>query len=74
MQTAKRFVLSLSTLLLVSGVALAIPASANDGTSGHASAEAGTTGGETETEVETHAGTLKEQFRLNAQADLAASL
>jgi hypothetical protein len=71
MKTAKQFILSLSTVLLTSGVALAVPVSARDGT-GHASAEGSTTGSETETEVENHASLLKEQFRQMAQTDLAA--
>jgi TolA-binding protein len=71
MKTAKRLILSLSALLLISGVALTVPVSARDGTSGHADAETSTTGTETQTEIESHASTLKEQFRDMAQTDLA---
>ena len=74
MKTAKRFTLSLSVLLLISGIALVAPVSARDGTGGHALAENSTTaaGTETETEVETHANTLAEQLRTIAKNDLAA--
>jgi translation initiation factor 2B subunit (eIF-2B alpha/beta/delta family) len=68
----KRFILSLSALLLLSGIALAAPAMARDGISGNASAEDSTTGSESQTEVENHARDLTEQFKQSAQADLAA--
>jgi hypothetical protein len=68
MNRAKRFVLSLSTLLLVSGVALAAPVAAHATTGSDDS----TTGTETQTEVETHANSLAEQFREAAKGDLAA--
>ena len=79
MKTIKRFILSLSTLLLVSGAALAVPVSARDGTSGSndvadastTSSGDSTTGTETQTEVENHANDLAEQFRTKAAADLA---
>jgi hypothetical protein len=41
MKTFKRFILSLSTLLLVSGAALAVPVSARDGTGGSGSSGSG---------------------------------
>jgi uncharacterized membrane protein YheB (UPF0754 family) len=68
----KRFILSLSALLLLSGIALAAPAMARDGISGNASVEDSTTGSESQTEVENHARDLTEQFKQSAQADLAA--
>lgn len=82
MKNLKRFVFSLSTLILMSGVALVAPASARDGTSGTSirdvteatstSADTSTTGTQTETEVETHANDLTEQFKTQARADIAA--
>lgn len=63
MNKAKRFVFSLSTLILFSGVALATaPAYAEHGS------DDSTTGSQTETEVENHAHDLAEQFRTQAQA------
>lgn len=74
MRIAKRFTLSLSALLLISGAALSLPVSARGSVSGQAEAETSSSasGAETETEVETHARDLAEQFRQTAQADLVA--
>src|SRR5438105_3890789 len=88
MKTFKRFILSLSTLLLVSGLALAAPVAARDGTSGDSGSSGSgdvadasqtstttndsTTGTETETEVETHATDLTNKFRSTAETELAA--
>jgi hypothetical protein len=67
MNKAKRFVFSLSTLILFSGVALAAaPAYAQDDSSGGSD-----TGNQTETEVENHGHSLAEQFRLQAQEKIA---
>jgi hypothetical protein len=67
MNKAKRFVFSLSTLILFSGVALAAaPVYAEDGSSG-----SGSTGSQTETDVENHGHSLAEQFRLQAQEKIA---
>jgi len=83
MKTFKRFIFSLSTLILFSGVALTVPVSARDGTSGSndvaetsnttttTSSSDSTTGTETQTEVESHSNTLSEQFKSKAAADLA---
>jgi hypothetical protein len=81
MNKSKRFVFSLSTLILFSGVALATaPAYAEHGSSGSGSddtttvataSDDSTTGTQTETEVENHARDLTEQFRLQAQQKLA---
>jgi hypothetical protein len=80
MKTAKRFILSLSALLLISGLALGAPVSARAGTSGvsgssgHDAAEASSalSGNQTETEVENHAHDLAEQFRSQAKTELDA--
>jgi hypothetical protein len=77
MKTFQRFLLSLSTLLLMSGVALVAPASARGGNDTVEAATTtttndSTTGTQTETEVETHANSLAEQFKLQAKTDLAA--
>jgi hypothetical protein len=72
MNTAKRFILSLSALLLVSGAALAVPVSARASTGNDTSAKDSTTGTETQTEVETHANSLTDQFKALAKSDLAA--
>jgi len=67
MNKAKRFVFSLSTLILFSGVALASASVyAEDSGSG-----SGSTGTQTETEVENHGHSLAEQFRLQAQTKIA---
>jgi hypothetical protein len=80
MNKAKRFVFSLSTLILFSGVALAsAPVYAEHGGSGGGSDDnvvtvaddTSTTGTQTETEVENHGHDLAEQFRLQAQAKVA---
>jgi hypothetical protein len=79
MNKAKRFVFSLSTLILFSGVALATaPAYAEHGGSGGgsddmiaATSDDSTTGTQTETEVENHAHDLVEQFRTQAQEKIA---
>lgn len=66
MNKAKRFVFSLSTLILFSGVALAAaPVYAQQGGAD------GDTGSQTETEVENHGHSLAEQFRLEAQTKVA---
>lgn len=83
MNTAKRFLFSLSALLILSGTALALPAYARGGsdspqdiaessttTTGSAD-DNSTTGTQTETEVETHGGSLAEQFKIAAQAKVA---
>jgi hypothetical protein len=82
MNTAKRFIFSLSTLIFFSGMALAAaPAYARDGSSGGSNdaVEAASTtdsssntGTETETEVETHGQTLAQQFREQAKANITA--
>jgi len=82
MNKAKRFVFSLSTLILFSGVALATaPVYAEHSSSGGGSDDqvattaddsSSTTGSETQTEVENHANDLVEQFRIQAQEKLAA--
>lgn len=71
MNTAKRFVLSLSALLLISGGALAVPASASADASLRSDANT-TDDSVAGTEVQKHASDLTEQFRLQAKADLAA--
>jgi hypothetical protein len=70
MKTAKRFILSLSTLLLISGVALAVPASARDGSSGRALAE-DSTSAQSGAELDNHVIDLTSKFKTEAQADLA---
>lgn len=75
MNVIKRFVLSLSALLLFSGVALTVPVSARDSSSVKDDvtvADDSATGTQTETEVKTHASSLAEQFRDVAKSDLAA--
>jgi hypothetical protein len=83
MKTVKRFIFSLSTLLLLSGTALAVPVSARDATSGSSGTNNTTTTAddpaghdanqtEKETEVENHAHDLAEQFKQQAQTQLAA--
>ena len=76
MNKAKRFVFSLSTLLLFSGAAMAVPAYADHGNSGVSddvavASDDSATGVQTETEVENHAHDLVEQFKLQAQAKVA---
>jgi hypothetical protein len=80
MKNFRRFVLSLSTLLLLSSAALSAPAAARaEGNSGSGSSSShdassssddSTSGGETEAEVEHHARDLAEQFKLQGQAAL----
>lgn len=79
MNKAKRFVFSLSTLILFSGMALAAaPVYAEHGGPGgsddtvlSATSDDSTTGTQTETEVENHAHDLVEQFRIQAQDKVA---
>ena len=80
MNQAKRFIFSLSSLILFSGVALAAApvyaensgsGGASDGATVTAASDDSTTGTQTETEVENHAHDLVEKFRLQAQDKVA---
>ncbi|MBX4201454.1 hypothetical protein KW803_00965 [Candidatus Saccharibacteria bacterium] len=64
MKIAKRFILSLSALVLLSGVAFAVPAMATEGADS-------TTGTQTKTEVESHAKDLTEQLKTQAKTQLS---
>ena len=79
MNKAKRFIFSLSALILFSGMALAASPvyaerggpGASDDTVLSASSDDSTTGTQTETEVKNHARDLVEQFRIQAQDKVA---
>jgi hypothetical protein len=76
MNTAKRFIFSLSALLLFSGAAMAAPVYADHGNSGVSddvtvASDDSTAGAQTKTEVENHAHDLVAQFKLQAQAKVA---
>jgi len=70
MTNIKRFILSLSTLILISGLALAAPVSAR-----HAAAEDSTTTstGDSSASTDSKGGSLAEQFRLEAKDRLEAA-
>jgi chromosome segregation ATPase len=76
MKHIQRFILSLVALLLFSGVALTVPASARDGGSSGSSGSSDTSTSSSDdstnpVEVENHAHDLMETFKSNAKANLA---